>query len=70
MPTPRTPRLNYPVARVSDVVEDYHGTPVADPYRWLEDAAATETHVWVAAQQRLTQAFLGAIGQVLSPNSL
>jgi prolyl oligopeptidase len=61
MPTPRRPRLNYPVARLGDIVEDYHGTPVADPYRWLEDATATETHVWIAAQQRLTQAFLDAI---------
>jgi prolyl oligopeptidase len=61
MPTPRQSRLNYPFARLDDIVENYHGTPVADPYRWLEDAAAPETQAWVAAQQRLTQAFLNAI---------
>jgi prolyl oligopeptidase len=58
MPNLRQPRLNYPVARMDDVVENYHGTPVADPYRWLEDTTAPETQAWVAAQQRLTQAFL------------
>jgi len=46
---------------MDDVVENYHGTPVADPYRWLEDVAAPETQAWVAAQQRLTRAFLDAI---------
>jgi prolyl oligopeptidase len=42
------------------VVEDYHGTPVADPYRWLEDSQAPETRAWVEAQQRVTRSFLDA----------
>jgi prolyl oligopeptidase len=61
MPIPRQPRLTYPVTRMDDVMEDYHGTPVADPYRWLEDAASADTQAWIAEQQRLTQAFLDAI---------
>ena len=61
MPTPQQRRLSYPIARMDDVVDNYHGTPVADPYRWLEDATAPETHAWVAAQQRLTRAFLDEI---------
>jgi prolyl oligopeptidase len=61
MPAPCQARLNYPIARMDEVVDDYHGTPVADPYRWLEDALSADTHAWVAAQQRLTQAFLQAI---------
>ena len=61
MPTPHPLRLNYPVARMHDVVEDYHGTPVADPYRWLEEVTGADTQAWIAAQQRLTQAFLQAI---------
>jgi prolyl oligopeptidase len=61
MPIPDMPRLNYPLARIDDVTENYHGTPVADPYRWLEDATSQDTQVWRQAQQRLTDAFLEAI---------
>ena len=57
----RQPHLNYPVTRMDDVVEDYHGTPVADPYRWLEDVASADTQAWIEAQQQVTQAFLDAI---------
>src|SRR5687768_2121269 len=61
MMTPDTPRPDYPVARVDDVADDYHGTPVTDPYRWLEDAVSVDTQAWREAQQRLTHAFLEAI---------
>jgi prolyl oligopeptidase len=43
----------YPAARRLDLVEDLHGRPVADPYRWLEDAAADETEAWSTAQDAL-----------------
>ena len=48
----------YPAARKADVVDDYHGTRVADPYRWLENAEEPETAAWVEAQNRLTTSFL------------
>jgi prolyl oligopeptidase len=50
----------YPVARRTDIVEDYHGTKVADPYRWMEDPDAPETIEWGEAQNKLTRSFLDA----------
>jgi prolyl oligopeptidase len=52
---------NYPVARKSDQVDDYHGVKVADPYRWLEDLDSEETRKWVDEQNKLTFAYLGEI---------
>src|SRR5207237_5845047 len=40
------PRFQYPAARKGDTIDDYHGTRVADPYRWLEDADSAETRAW------------------------
>ena len=42
-------------------MDDYHGTRVADPYRWLEEVDAPETKAWVEAQNRVTFGFLEAI---------
>jgi prolyl oligopeptidase len=53
--------LTYPVTRQVDQQDDYHGTMVADPYRWLEDANSAETKQWVDAQNKVTQAYLGQI---------
>ncbi len=32
--------------RTDDVLETYHGDPVADPYRWLEDEEGEEQRAW------------------------
>jgi prolyl oligopeptidase len=45
----------YPDARRAPTVDTYHGTPVADPYRWLEDAEAPDTRAWVEAENALTR---------------
>ena len=55
------PRLTYPKTRASDQVDDYHGTKVADPYRWLEDPNSDETKAWITEQNKVTRAFLDAI---------
>jgi len=53
--------LTYPQARRGDQVDDYHGTKVADPYRWLEDTDSAETHAWVEAENKLTFGYLEQI---------
>src|SRR5215467_4652347 len=53
--------FTYPVARVCDQVDDYHGVRVADPYRWLEDLDSAETRSWVEAENNLSFAFLEGI---------
>src|SRR5580700_35237 len=50
--------LTYPQARRGDQVDDYHGTKVSDPYRWLEDTDSAETHAWVEAENKLTFGYL------------
>ena len=56
-----TAQLRYPPARQDTQVDDYFGTPVADPYRWLEDVDASETRSWIDAENALSFAYLGAI---------
>lgn len=55
--------LTYPVARRGDQVDDYHGTRVADPFRWLEDLDSAETRAWVEAENKLTFGYLSQIPQ-------
>jgi prolyl oligopeptidase len=50
--------LKYPEARKATVVDDYHGTKVADPYRWLETADDPETARWAEAENALTRSLL------------
>src|ERR1044072_1106161 len=51
-------RLTYPVPPMTDQVDDYHGTAVADPYRPLEDSDSPETRAWIDAQNELTETVL------------
>jgi len=52
--------LAYPPAAIGPVVEDYHGTRVADPYRWLEELDAPATRAWVDAERRLSDDYLAS----------
>ena len=56
-----SPKLAYPSTAKGNQVDDYHGTAVADPYRWLEDDNAAETKAWVEAQNQVTFAYLAQI---------
>ena len=47
-------KMTYPVTKTVDQVDDYFGTKVADPYRWLEDDRSAETEAWVKAQNAVT----------------
>ncbi len=53
--------LVYPKSRRGDQVDDYHGTRVADPYRWLEDPDSQESRAWIGAQNAVTDSYLSEI---------
>jgi prolyl oligopeptidase len=55
--------LKYPTSKMVDQVDDYHGTKVADPYRWLENPDAPDTKAWVEAQNKVTFDYLDQIPQ-------
>jgi prolyl oligopeptidase len=54
-------KLVYPETKKVDQVDDYHGTKVADPYRWLENLDSNDTRAWVEAQNKATFAYLKEI---------
>ena len=56
-----TPPVKYPAARKTDQTDDYFGTKVADPYRWLEALDSDETKRWVTEENEVTFGYLGQI---------
>lgn len=54
-------RVKYPETKKVDVVDNYFGTQVADPYRWLEDDKSPEVAEWVKAQNEVTFNYLNQI---------
>ncbi|MEH2314441.1 MAG: prolyl oligopeptidase family serine peptidase [Nostoc sp.] len=60
MPSSKKP-LTYPSSHKSNQVDSYHGTLVADPYRWLEDPDSEETRIWIEAQNQVTFGYLSEI---------
>lgn len=53
--------VNYPTTRQTDQTDNYHGTVVPDPYRWLEDDNSPETKEWTAQQNEVTFRYLRSI---------
>ncbi|MCX6281868.1 MAG: prolyl oligopeptidase family serine peptidase [Bacteroidetes bacterium] len=54
-------KVKYPVARKVDSADNYFGTRVPDPYRWLENDTSTETAEWVKAENVVTSGYLAQI---------
>ncbi|NQU34938.1 MAG: S9 family peptidase [Bacteroidetes bacterium] len=58
---PPKEKIKYPVAKKTDSVDVYFGKKVNDPYRWLEDDNSEETALWVAEENKVTNAYLDKI---------
>jgi prolyl oligopeptidase len=51
-------KIQYPKIQQVDQVDEYHGTLVADPYRWLEESNSADTKEWIKQQNHLTRSYL------------
>ncbi|CAN5540340.1 prolyl oligopeptidase family serine peptidase [soil metagenome] len=56
-------KFNYPKPTRGTQVDDFHGTKVADPYRWMEQTESPETVAWIEAENKLTNSYLSTIPQ-------
>ena len=55
------PRVQYPPTRTVDHADIYHGTRIADPYRWLEAIDSNSVAEWVKSQNAVTMPYLAAL---------
>ncbi len=56
-------KYDYPKPQRGTQVDNFHGTTVADPYRWMEDTESADTRSWIDAENRLTNSYLATIPQ-------
>jgi len=54
-------QLQYPQTKKSDIVDNYHGIKVEDPYQWLEDESRESTKTWIKEQNKVTADYLATI---------
>lgn len=53
--------VDYPPTNKENVSDNYFGTKVEDPYRWLEDDRSIQTEEWVKEQNKITESYLSQI---------
>ncbi|MEO8649344.1 MAG: prolyl oligopeptidase family serine peptidase, partial [Acidobacteriota bacterium] len=56
-------KFEYPKPRRGEQVDNFHGTQVADPYRWMEDTSSADTRAWIESENKITDAYLATIPQ-------
>jgi prolyl oligopeptidase len=56
-----TAKLTYPETKKGNDTDNYFGTVIADPYRWLENDTSAETKEWVTTEQAFTEDYLATI---------
>jgi prolyl oligopeptidase len=56
-------KMKYPETPIQPVTDEYHGIPVEDPYRWLENPGDPQVRAWTDAQNHLVRETLDAIPQ-------
>ena len=54
-------KLSYPETRTEDQVDNYFGSDINDPYRWLEVDTAAEVEAWVKSENEVTFSYLETI---------
>lgn len=56
-------KLEYPQAKKVEQVDNYHGTSVSDPYRWMETTDTPDVQSWIEAENKITDGYLDTIPQ-------
>ncbi|MBC8225661.1 MAG: S9 family peptidase [Gammaproteobacteria bacterium] len=56
--------IDYPLSKISNVQDNYHGNIIDDPYRWLEDLNSLETSEWIQSQNKFTDEYLNGYKEI------